>query len=407
MIYKINRSRYFIVVVVMEMAMASGSAFAESEYETLQNEVRALKQELSDLRALVKQQSATREDVDSLRQEVKATSHAQSEAVNADTVAHMAGYAAVGFTDRSENGGSAFNKASFNPIFHVLYRDIALVEAELEIATAPDGSTETKLEYASIDLFLNDNTTLVAGKFLSPLGYFRQNLHPAWINKFPSIAPGFGEGQAAPSSEVGLGVRGGYILGDDGKKLKYVLFVGNGPELEVEAGEIRGIESDGFTRDVDRRKVFGGRLGLVPLSRLELGISAASGGVGIDGESDRSYRALGADIGYQWKQLDLRAEYISQRVGDLATSVAPQGGTWKAWYGQASYKLLPTKLEGVLRYGKYLSPHAEQRQEQWAVGVNYLWGPNVMAKLGYEFNQGLAGANTDANRWLLQLAYGF
>jgi len=69
--------------------------------------------------------------------------------------------------------------------------------------------------------------------------------------------------------------------------------------------------------------------------------------------------------------------------------------------------LLPTKWEGVLRYGKYVSPHLDQRQEQWAVGVNYLWGPNVMAKLGYEFNQGLAGENTDANRWLLQMAYGF
>lgn len=404
--YRTNRAQ-LISAAVLGMAAVSSNAYAEGDYQALQNEVQALRQELSELRALVKQQSAAQEEVKNLRQEVKATSRAQSEAANADTVAHIAGYAAVGMTDRSQNGGSAFSVASFNPIFHVLYRDIALAEAELEISTAPDGTTETKLEYASIDLFLNDHTTLVAGKFLSPLGYFRQNLHPAWINKFPSIAPGFGEGQAAPASEVGLGVRGGYLLGDDGKKLKYALFVGNGPELEVEAGEIHGIESDGFTRDVDRRKVFGGRLGLVPLPRLELGISAASGGVGIDGESDRSYRALGTDIGYQWKQLDLRAEYISQRVGDLATSVAPQGGTWKAWYGQASYKLLPTKWEGVLRYGKYISPHADQRQEQWAVGVNYLWGPNVMAKLGYEINKGLAGENTDANRWLLQLAYGF
>lgn len=53
------------------------------------------------------------------------------------------------------------------------------------------------------------------------------------------------------------------------------------------------------------------------------------------------------------------------------------------------------------------TPTSDQRQEQWAVGVNYLWGPNVMATLGYEFNQGLAGEKNDANRWLLQFAYGF
>lgn len=403
--YQISKSRYLIGAALLGMAAVSGNANAESDYQALQNEVQALRQEVSDLRALVQQQSAAQEDVKNLRQEVKATSRAQSEAVNAETTAHIAGYAAVGFTDRSESGSSAFSKVSFNPIFHVLYRDIALVEAELEIATAPDGSTETKLEYGAIDLFLNDYTTLVAGKFLSPLGFFRQNLHPAWINKFPSIAPGFGEGQAAPSGDVGLGVRGGYPVGE-GKKLKYAFYVGNGPELEVEAGEIHAIESDGYTRDIDRRKVMGGRIGFVPMPKLELGISAAGGGVGITGESDRSYRVLGTDVGYQWKQLDLRAEYIRQRVGDLSTSMIP-GGTWKAWYGQASYKLLPTKWEGVLRYGKYVSPHLDQRQEQWAVGVNYLWGPNVMAKLGYEFNQGLAGENTDANRWLLQLAYGF
>ncbi|WP_018079097.1 hypothetical protein [Thiobacillus denitrificans] len=404
--YRISSSRHCLVMVMLSLAAASSNVYAESDYQALQNEVQALRQELSELRALVKQQSASQEDVKSLRQEVKATSRAQSEATNADSVAHIAGYAAVGLTDRSQSGGSAFSVASFNPIFHFLYKDIALAEAELEIAAAPDGTTETKLEYASIDIFLNDNTTLVAGKILSPLGYFRQNLHPAWVNKFPSITPGFGEGQAAPSSEVGLGVRGGYPLGE-GKKLKYALYVGNGPELEVDGSEIHGIESDGYTRDVDHRKVVGGRIGLVPLPRLELGISAADGGVGLEGEPDRSYRVLGTDVGYQWKQLDLRAEYISQRVGDLATSVAPDGGTWKAWYGQASYKFLPTKWEGVLRYGKYISPHADQRQEQWAVGVNYLWGPSVMAKLGYEFNQGLAGENTDANRWLLQFAYGF
>src|SRR5574340_1161324 len=290
---------------LLGMSALDSSAYADDDYQALQNEVQALRQEVSELRALVKQQSASRDEVNSLRQEVKATSRAQSVAVNADTVSHVAGYAAVGLTDRSQGGGSAFNAASFNPIFHVLYRDIALAEAELEIAAAPDGTTETKLEYASIDLFLNDYTTLVAGKLLSPLGYFRQNLHPAWVNKFPSIPPGFGEGQAAPSGEVGLGVRGGYPFGED-RKLKYALYVGNGPELALEAGEIHGIESDGYTRDVDHRKVIGGRIGFVPLPRFELGVSAAGGGVGLAGESDRRYRVLGTDISYQWKQLDLR-----------------------------------------------------------------------------------------------------
>ncbi len=399
-----NRSHY-LVLAISGIFVAFSNAYAEDN-PTLQDEVQALKKEVAELRAIVKQQSAAQEEVQSLRKEVKATSRAQSEWNNAESTAHLAGYSAVGYTDRKQPGGSAFNTVSFNPIFHFLYRDIALIEAELEVAAAADGTTETKLEYGSIDIFLNDYATLVAGKFLSPLGNFRQNLHPAWINKFPSVPTGFGEDQAALASEIGFGVRGGYLFGGD-KKIKYALYVGNGPELEVDAGEIRGIKSDGFARDVDRRKVVGGRIGLVPLPKLEFGFSAAGGGVGLAAESDRSYRVLGTDVAYQWKHLDLRGEYISQKVGDLASSAASRGGSWKAWYGQAAYKFLPSKWEGVLRYGKYQTPHADQSQRQWALGVNYLWGPQVLVKLGYEFNQGLTGTQTDANRWLLQLAYGF
>jgi hypothetical protein len=97
------------------------------------------------LRSFVKQQSAAQDEGKSLRQEVVAISRAQSEAANADTVSHIAGYAAVGLTARSQGGVCAFNAAGFNPIFYVLYRDIALAEAELEIAAPLDVTTETNL----------------------------------------------------------------------------------------------------------------------------------------------------------------------------------------------------------------------------------------------------------------------
>jgi len=57
----------------------------------------------------------------------------------------------------------------------------------------------------------------------------------------------------------------------------------------------------------------------------------------------------GADFSYQWGTLDLRGEYIRQRIGDQAASVAPRGGAWKAWYLQAGYRFAPTKWEGVVR----------------------------------------------------------
>ncbi|MEZ5566736.1 MAG: hypothetical protein R3F24_15035 [Gammaproteobacteria bacterium] len=41
------------------------------------------------------------------------------------------------------------------------------------------------------------------------------------------------------------------------------------------------------------------------------------------------------------------------------------------------------------------------------IGFEYLIASNAMVKLGYEFNDGLSQTETDANRWLLQLAYGY
>ena len=133
---------------------------------------------------------------------------------NLDTLSklHMAGYAnvdAIAGSDRQEDG---FTAARFAPIFHFQFSDRVLFEGELEIETNADGETEIATEYATIDLILNDYMALVAGKFLSPIGQFRQNIHPSWINKLPTAPVGFGHGGAAPLSDLGVQLRGGIPL---------------------------------------------------------------------------------------------------------------------------------------------------------------------------------------------------
>jgi len=193
-------------------------------------------------------------------------------------------------------------------------------------------------------VFLNDNMVLIAGKFLSPVGNFRQNMHPSWINKLPSAPPGFGHDGAAPLADVGGQLRGGLKMGERGK-LTYAGFVGNGPKLEGEDGEIHGIDTDGFAGDPDDEKVFGGRVSFLPFPKLELAVSAAMGDASvvendemdIDGDAARDYDVLGFDASYQWKNFDFRGEYIEQKVADAAASVAPEGGTWETWYVQSAY----------------------------------------------------------------------
>lgn len=403
-------------------ACLPASAFAGSEIEQLQKQVEALQRQLQAIQAQLAEQqakSASKDDVQALKKEVKDVAKSNSEWKNATSVVHLAGYGSVGYTD-NENAKGRFSQVQFSPIFHYQYADLMMLESELEITNDPDGETSTDLEYLTLDLFLNDYTTLVAGKFLSPIGQFRQNLHPGWINKLPSAPPGFGHDGAAPVSETGLQVRGGFPLG--GVRSNYALYVANGPELEAATDggdvELEGILAEGRTADVDGHKVFGGRFGVLPLPGLEVALSYATGkaavtnldGVGISGEPSRDYDVFGGDFAWQWRnRLELRGEYVQTKLGSDGSGgmTASDGAKWKTWYTQAAYKFLPTKFEGVVRYTDFNSPHAAEDQKQWAVGVNYLFASNVIAKLAYEFNDGQAGATADDDSFLAQIAYGF
>lgn len=325
-----------------------------------------------------------------------------------NTVAHLAGYGDVGYA--SQKGGTrSFNAVNFNPIFHFQYKDLVFFETELETKLLADGATEVGIEYANLNYFLNDYVTVFAGKFMSPIGYFRQNLHPSWINKVASAPPGFGHEGAAPSSDVGAGVRGGFFLGS--LKATYALYMGNGPRLELNTAgdEIEAVEAEGATSNEDDEMLVGGRFGLNVLPNLQLGVSAGSSKVAVPGglEPTRDYEVEGFDAAFQYRGIDVRGEYIRQKVGELASSVAPESGTWKAQYVQAAYRIPGTGWEPVVRWGKLDSAHADQRQKQTVLSVNYWLAANSVVKLGYERNEGLAGTPTDANRTLLQFAYGF
>jgi len=421
--------------IALSMTMlffAAAPVLAQTDVERiddLERQATELAQQLAELRAELQKskeaaqaetaQQVSAEDLQTLRAESVAARQAAQRAEKSanewktsQAITHLAGYASVDYIS-PENQDGAF-VANFNPIFHYQYADKILWEAELEIEVEEDGSTAIGLEYSSIDLFLNDNLIFVAGKFLSPLGNFRQNGHPSWINKLVSAPSGFGHDGAAPASEVGMQLRGGLNYGQQGK-FTYAAYIGNGPEIVAEDGEIHAIETAGFAGNADGEFVFGGRVSFLPMPKLEIGISAAAGdvavvvndGVDFEGDALRDYTVFGMDAGYRVGKFDLRAEYISQELGAEVTSIAPEGAKWESWFVQSAYRFGQTKWEGVLRYTDYTSPHADESQEQLAFGVNYLLTPSAMIKLAYESNSGLANELADDDRILVQVAYGY
>lgn len=348
---------------------------------------------------------------------------------NPNTLVHLAGYGAVGFM-KPENGNSSFIVGSFSPIFHFQYRDVVMLESELEMAILPDGGTDFALEYLTVDWFFSDYATLVAGKFLSPVGQFRQNSHPSWINKMPSAPPGFGHDGAAPVSELGFQVRGGFPLG--GMHANYAVYASNGPELNSATAdetefELEGVRAEGFGADRDGNKTYGGRIALLPIPSVEIGLSFATGKATVTelenevdpataglesgpiaGQTARDYTVTGADFIWFTGNMSLRGEYVKTDIGEATTgATAGEGAVWEAWYSQFAYRLPSSKWEGVLRYTDFNSPGTDRDVKQSMYGVNYLVSNNFIAKIAYENNDGTAGLPTDDNRALVQLAYGF
>ena len=78
-----------------------------------------------------------------------------------------------------------------------------------------------------------------------------------------------------------------------------------------------------------------------------------------------------------------------------------------AWYLQASYRFPATDWEVVARYGEYDTPGTEADREQLALGVNYVFASNFIAKVNFESNDNPNPGEEAGDRWFLQLAYGF
>ena len=317
-----------------------------------------------------------------------------------------------------KNADTSTFTATIAPILLYRVTDRVLFEAEPEFELEDDGGTEVNLEYAQADIFLNDYTTLVGGKFLLPFGEFIQQLHPAWINKLVSFPLPFQEdeeGGLLPFSDLGVQVRGGTrLLGREGTNLDYTLFVSNGPRFESDEVGAR-FESNNV--DPNRGKGFGARLGLShqpATSRFGNFKLAASTFDGTwDEKSDLWFTSWGVDALYRLEELELRGEYLQTRR-DMPAPIARDRR--EGWYVQAAYKLarlqMPhlSRMELVARYSglnqravtdEELLPHPRQV----AFGLDYWLTPSVVGKLEYDRDLPRDAPNDDVVRG--QIAVGF
>lgn len=334
------------------------------------------------------------------------------------------GYGHTGFEymDSGDETESTFLGLAYAPIFLYKHSDRLMFEAELEFVLEGN-ELETGLEYADVMYVLNKNMIARAGKFLLPFGTFMERLHPAWINRLPNTPLGYGHDGIAPSSGIGVELRGAFDLG--GPTLNYSVYATNGPRLKdgSEEPEEAGMLLFQNYEDNNLGKAYGGRLGLLPFSdsSIELGFSAYT--TANTGQEDSEYEDVGAflfaldfslvkQISGLGGIVDVKAQYNNSNV-DTATYFELEDGVEEeysfdnqsnSFYGQLSYR--PTmassdfvkKLEFVGRYSDFNAPEGaewEEKSVQYAFGLNYWLSWRSVVKLSYQTTETEGGHDGD------------
>ncbi|PYK08105.1 MAG: hypothetical protein DME61_11070, partial [Verrucomicrobia bacterium] len=93
--------------------------------------------------------------------------------------------AANGAGRPNTHGGFYFGE--FTPDFLLKLNDWIFLEAEIGIGS--DGSVSAG-SFAQADFFVNDWLTIIAGRFVAPIGFYNERLNNPWVNKLPTDAPG-------------------------------------------------------------------------------------------------------------------------------------------------------------------------------------------------------------------------
>jgi hypothetical protein len=325
----------------------------------------------------------------------------------------------------SERGEGKFFFEELAPIFLLQLNDHILLESELEFHL--DG---VEVGYAQMDYIVNDWLTFVAGRYLTPIGFFNERLHPAWINKLPDFPLMMLQTTFADSGLNGIQIRGGKYCFCSPVKFEYSLFLANGFGVPgaaalTDLADIGAIKDT--SKDVNDAIAFGGRLGfLVPRLGIWGGVSTLiNRPFGEDKGND--INVFDIDLNYHKGNWDFRLEYaqtFQETTAFLDNNIRRRG-----FYAQLAYRPLDCtnyilrNVEYVVRYSfarfKGIDPNALDLtafetlvsapvdRNQYTFGINIYPYPSLAFKFAYEINQEIHGVDLRDNVFLAQLAWGF
>jgi hypothetical protein len=362
------------------------------------------------------------------------------------------GALAVGYSKINGDSGTAANGAGrpntpggfyygeFTPDFLLKLNDWIFLEAEISV-----GPSASVGSFAQADFFVNDWLTVIAGRFVAPIGFFNERLNNPWINKLPADAPGSGPllwQQVLPAmSLLGVQAQGSAYLGCSPFKMEYNAYISNGlnvtpavagaPTID-ELANLEGMVSTGTFTTVTNDLAVGGRIGLWwPEVGLEGGVSAMTNGDYVAGGFEDSISLWALDLNYHKGNWDVRAEYGKtwQHTSSFAGTPGLLGNIRRqGFYAQVAYRPRDCHVrylenfEAVYRYSyvdfrgidatlltlsSYSTPvDVPVRRQQNEFGINYYFYPRLVLKCAYQINDE-PGFHLHDNQFITELAWGW
>lgn len=338
------------------------------------------------------------------------------------TTVLVSGNTKFNFTARE--GENPTTSAVFSP--HILWKLGArgFFESHVDIKLQQN-ETVVNLEFANFSYIITDYVILEVGKFLTPFGFFQENVHAAWMNKLPDEPLSVANDSLTPTSSLGIQLRGVIPVGFT--VFKYAIYLSNGPRLNVGVPDSQNagkLKFDNYT-DNNRNKAVGGRVGFSPVPELEIGSSFLTSKVGSRNTpfSDIDAFLFGVDLNYVKNvgslmgTVDVKTEWIWSKVDTADYGAGVFDNKRKGGYLQLAYRPsqvdqgIIKKMETVFRYDLLDLPSGAPVFDEWRLtfGLNYWLGPSMAFKAAYQTaTKERAGAGEDKTRAVLfQVAIGF
>ena len=284
---------------------------------------------------------------------------------------------------------------------------------------------------AQAEWFLNDNLTVVFGRFYSPIGFFSERLRIDWVIKTPDPPLMFNQVYPAQLSFDGIQLRGARYAADTPVKLEYSGFVANGLSVtgtNLQPSIYSNLNNFTDTNAITGAKALGGRLGV---SIPQVGFIA-----GLSGLANMAYDSSGQtmtlwDIDANWHKGNWDTRFELARTEQSTPNHAPRIERF-GFYAQAAYRQYDNpnpylqKLEWVFRldhvqfdginlqqtginFGGLNLAYARQPldRNRFTIGANYWFYPSLVMKLAIEFNEELGVPSLRDNGFIGQLVWGF